>query len=77
MRQSDFTRLLHRAALIAEKHAKVQGLLTEAFNHRYGCTYSDVDADELIDYLDYGAGGFYTARDVDAIMKAAKERRGR
>lgn len=49
-----FRGLLRRATRIAREFSEVQGELTEAFNERYGCTYSDIDADQLIDTLDYG-----------------------
>ena len=57
-------RLLKRACRIAVEASKVQAELTEAFNERYGCTYSDVDADHLIDALDYG-GATVTVEDCD------------
>jgi len=63
-------RLLKRACRIAVEASKVQGELTEAFNERYGCTYSDVDADPLIDSLDYG-GSVVTVDDCDQIMTDA------
>lgn len=49
-------RLLKRAARAAERKQEYQALLTEAFIERYGVTYSDVDADEIIDVLDYHGG---------------------
>lgn len=47
-------RLLDRANRVAKEAATVQSELTEAFNARYGVTYSDVDCDWLIDAFDYG-----------------------
>lgn len=63
-------RLLNRAGLIARQAAKVQSELTDAFNDRYGTTYSDVDADEIIDVLDYIGGGISLA-ECDRIMTEA------
>ncbi|MBS3648798.1 hypothetical protein KEU06_09290 [Pseudaminobacter sp. 19-2017] len=63
-------RLLNRAADLAELQSKVQSDLTEAFRERYGTTYSDVNADEIIDVLDYH-GGHITLSDVDEIMTKA------
>lgn len=60
-------RLLRRAATLAYQHSAVQHELTRAFNERYGCTYSDVDADQIIDVLDYH-GGDLTVEQCDQIM---------
>lgn len=60
-------RLLNHAASLAEKQAWAQSKLTEAFQARYGVTYSDVDADEIIDILDYN-GGHITLDECDRIM---------
>ncbi len=65
---SQFTRLLKRAAKAAKEQKLLNNQLTQAFEDRYGCTYSDVDADELIDCLDYGHGGSFKASEVDEIM---------
>ncbi|MCJ8336550.1 MAG: hypothetical protein MJH10_20355 [Epibacterium sp.] len=50
-----FAGLLKRAVRIAVASHHIQSELTEAFEARYGCTYSDVDADQLIDMFDYGS----------------------
>lgn len=63
-------RMLTKAGRLAEEMQGVQQSLTEAFRHRYGVTYSDVDADEIIDVLDY-QGGKLTVEDCDRIMTAA------
>ncbi len=47
-------RLLKKAGRIASEANAMQQVLTELFNKRYGCTYSDIDADSIIDVLDYG-----------------------
>lgn len=62
-------RLLKKAARISAEYQDIQNQLTDAFNERYGVTYSDVDADGIIDVLDYG-GGDLTVEDCDAIMAA-------
>ena len=61
-------KLLRDAAKTARDQMLIQGKLSEAFESRYGLTYSDVDADEIIDILDYGAGGKLTIADCDRIM---------
>lgn len=61
-------RLLDRAVRIAKAAAKVQGELTEAFEQRYGLTYSDVDCDALIDIFEYGGGARVTVADCDREM---------
>lgn len=61
-------RLLKRAARLAFEHSAVQSDLTRAFNARYGCTYSDVDCDEIIDILDYH-GGAITVEQCDDAME--------
>lgn len=66
-----FGALLRRAARLSAELQGVQKSLTDAFIHRYGATYSDVDADELIDVLDYGGGTISVA-----IADAAMARRG-
>lgn len=64
-----FQSLLKRAAKIAAVRADVQDQLSAAFNERYGATYSDVDADSLIDILDYHGGTVPTVDECDAIME--------
>lgn len=48
--------LLKRACKISNEYAEIQAKLSEAFEDRYGTTYSDVDCDQLIDILDGGTG---------------------
>lgn len=68
MRNSrQFQQVLNAAARAARENAKQQHRLTEAFHERYGITHSDVDADELIDSLDYG-GKTPTVAEADEIM---------
>lgn len=61
--------LLKKAARLSAEFQEIQSQLTDAFNERYGVTYSDVDADMIIDTLDYG-GGDLTVADCDSIMAA-------
>lgn len=63
------TKLLQRAADIAEKKASIQKELTKAFNERYGATYSDANCDYLIDTLDY-IGGTISLKECDVQMNA-------
>lgn len=67
MTDKEFQSLLNRGAKIAAKAYEVHQELTKAFEDRYGTTYSDVDADEIIDILDY-QGGKITVKEVDEIM---------
>lgn len=62
-------RLLKKAARLSAEFQEIQSQLTDAFNERYGVTYSDVDADAIIDTLDYG-GGDLTVEECDNIMAA-------
>lgn len=66
-----FGGLLRRATRLARAHAEAQAELTAAFMDRYGTTYSDIDADKLIDALDYGNGATLNTAQVDAIMEKA------
>lgn len=49
-------RLLKKACKISKQYAEMQAILLEAFEDRYGVTYSEVDCDPIIDILD-GVGG--------------------
>lgn len=71
---SEFDKLLKRTARAAAKHFDLQQELNDEFIKRYGVTYSDVDADELIDILDMG-GGTISEKFVDRVMKDAMARR--
>lgn len=64
-------RLLKKAERIANEAHKMGSILTDVFNERYGITYSDVDADSIIDALDYGVAGGLTVEDCDRIMTDA------
>lgn len=66
------TELLKRASKLARKQSDMSALLTAAFEHRYGVTYSEADCDWLIDDLDYGqGGGGITLAEADAHMTKA------
>lgn len=60
--------LLRKAHAAAVRHSELSAKITAAFQARYGATHSDVDCDELIDTLDYGAGDIVTVEECDAIM---------
>jgi hypothetical protein len=62
--------LLDRAMCAAERHNVMSRQITEAFRQRYGVTHSDVDADEIIDALDYGSGSI-SLSECDRIMTDA------
>lgn len=61
--------LLRKAVSISEKHFAIQQELSDAFQDRYGVTYSDIDCDELIDIFDYG-GGQMDLKTCDEIMNS-------
>jgi hypothetical protein len=61
--------LLRRAAKAAERHSALSAEITDAFKARYGRTHSDVDADGIIDVLDY-LGGELTVAECDVMMAA-------
>ena len=74
MTGAQFTRLLQAAELAAMKHKEHADKITEAFEARYGLTYSEANMDNLIDALDYGFGwaqGNLTATKVDKAMAEA------
>jgi hypothetical protein len=56
MTDRQLQKLLDRTAKVSEMHLELSRRVTEAFRGRYGTTHSDVDADEIIDSLEYGAG---------------------
>lgn len=60
--------LLRRATRIAGQMSDIQGELTQAFEARYGTTYSAVDCDQLIEVLDYNGGIPPTVEDADRWM---------
>ena len=68
MNNRDFAGLLRRAQRIAKEASAVQAELTDAFEARYGVTYSEVNEDWIIDSLDYGGGATLTVGTVDKLM---------
>ena len=67
MTDVEFQELLTKACRAARAHARLNHKITDAFEARYGCTYSDVDADSLIESLDYGSVTV-TVAECDADM---------
>lgn len=63
--------LLRRTHLAAVRHNALTAQITEAFEERYGCTYSAVDEDCIIDSLDYGSGNTVTIEECDRLMAEA------
>ncbi len=51
------------------KHCDLSAQITAVFEERYGQTFSDVDADGLIDMPDYGGGGTPTVAECDEEME--------
>jgi hypothetical protein len=60
--------LLKRAHQAAIRHSALNQKMTHAFEQRYGCTYSEVDCDWIIDGLDYGTGPTLTVAMCDVAM---------
>lgn len=69
MKDPEFTRLLTSCAKAAEKHRHLMQLVADECDRRYGCSYSDVDADPLIDVLDLHGADKLTATEFDNVMK--------
>lgn len=70
MKDPDFTRLLTKCAKAAQKHHELMQSVAEECEARYGCHYSDLDADSLIDVLDLHGGEKFTAAEFGDIMKS-------
>lgn len=68
MRDSEFTKLLTRCSKAAAKHYELMDLVNAECQRRYGCSYSDIDADQLIDVLDIHGGENITAQYFDEQM---------
>lgn len=64
------SKLLQDVADLTARKAKLQQKLTEAFEERYGVTYSAVDSDELIDVLDYHGGHINLKLADEAMFRA-------
>lgn len=62
-----FQALLNRASKAAREHDMAVRAAHDAFVERYGATYSDVDADQIIDILNY-QGGVISVGDCDTAM---------
>lgn len=61
-----------RANAMARQHGHLTMKIGAWFERRYGCVFNDVDADELIDCVDYGKGGCPgSIAEIDAIMRLA------
>lgn len=75
MTNSEFTRLLTQAAKAAEKHKLLIGRVNEESVARYGVPYGDVDADSIIDVLDYIGGDSFTEKQFhEAMLRSDCER---
>lgn len=56
MTNREFQSLLDRCAKAAEKHIRLIKEVEQECEARYGVSYSDVDADGIIDVLNYQGG---------------------
>lgn len=69
MKDPEFTKLLKQCAKAASAHHALMGLVAEECQRRYGCHYSDLDADDLIEALDLLGDESITASQFGKIMK--------
>lgn len=69
VKDTDFTKLLTSCAKAAEKHRQLMQQVSEECERRYGCNYSDIDADRLIDILGLHGADKLTATEFDESMK--------
>lgn len=53
MTNAEFQRLLDRATRAGQKHRELMTIIGEECVERYGHHYSDVDAEYIIDAIDY------------------------
>lgn len=60
MTDKEFQKLLNKTARAAKKHTSLTQDVTDECLERFGETYSDIDADHIIEILDYGVGGSIT-----------------
>lgn len=69
MRNRDFYNLMRKTSSLAFQHRESCTKLSNEFERRYGVTYSEVNADPLIDLFDYGYSyDVPTIEEVDEIM---------
>lgn len=64
---SAFQRLLNSTSAASARAARLQRQVAAEFEKRYGAAYSDVDADGVIDAVDYGTCNI-TVTDCDEEM---------
>lgn len=71
MTNRGFEAALHSCSDLARRHAAKRLQVADEFKRRYGVDPSDIDADEIIDSIDYGHRLMDLA-EVDRIMQKAK-----
>lgn len=60
---------IKQANELARKHASLVHKISKWFEERYGCSFHDCDADDLIDAIDYGTGSYpKTIQQLDDSM---------
>lgn len=75
MKDTDFTKLLTSCVKAAEKHFRLVTEVNDECRRRYGCSYSDLDVDQLIDALDILGADKLTATEFDKAMKTCGAQR--
>lgn len=71
MTNNDFTKLLTKAVKYAKEHFNLLSEVDEECKRRYGCSYSDIDCDMLIDILDINGAEKLTADEFHEMMLEA------
>lgn len=75
MKDQAFERLIQQAMKVAARHYDLMDKISNECIKRYGYTYSEVDADGIIDAIDYGAGDL-TVESLHKEMIDSLKRRG-
>lgn len=66
---SEFTKLLTQAAKAARKHRELCNRVNHECIARYGVSFSDVDADTIIDTIDYIGSDSFTEKQFHEAME--------
>lgn len=68
MTNSEFTKLLTQTAKAANKHFTLLAKVNDECIARYGVSYTEVDADGIIDTLDQNGGYAFTEKQFHEAM---------
>lgn len=70
---TELQKIINRMAKIAFERVELSQQIDAICVERYGCTYSEIDCDGIIDVLDFG-GGSMSEKQFDAYMIEAMDR---